>query len=372
MSGRGSSALKSGSPEEPGSPADAVGGAVDSKEDRGPRDAATVQQVDDRLVGRFALGPFVAADVHGQLELVLQLRGQLERRLPSSQHAGALQRHQPVEAELVDLDECRHDPQTGIHGDRHQRQVLRQREQPVGVQVMLDPEAFDAAHDEARLQFMAGIDVRERVGEKPSARPVALAEVDRQLEAGPGSQPPSDAPSRPGSGDPEGQADEEVEHAQSKLAVFAEPVTLQRPGAEGGEGTEQSRSPQPVRVVADGRTDEGTQHERPEQVHHKRPEGKLAADPGCDRPIDHEAGNRSEAADHAHGQEDVRAHPVTLARRTRFVANPTARKPAVTLTSAYVSARPLQPPSSIRSTSTCIVENVVSAPQKPVPSSGRR
>jgi hypothetical protein len=43
---------------------------------------------------------------------------------------------------------------------------------------MLDPEAFDAAHDQAGLQLVASVDIGERVSQKPAVRPVALAEVD--------------------------------------------------------------------------------------------------------------------------------------------------------------------------------------------------
>ena len=94
----------------------------------------------------------------------------------------ALQRHQPVEAQRVDLGEGGLDARAGIDRDGHERQVLGEGEQPVGAEVLLRAEALDAAHQQARLQVVAGVHGGQGVGEEPAVDAVALAEVDRQLQ----------------------------------------------------------------------------------------------------------------------------------------------------------------------------------------------
>ena len=53
--------------EERGAVANAVRGAVDAEQDRGPGDSRLVQQVDDGLVGGRPVGALLAADIDGQL-----------------------------------------------------------------------------------------------------------------------------------------------------------------------------------------------------------------------------------------------------------------------------------------------------------------
>ena len=84
--------------------------------------------------------------------------------------------------------------------------------------------------------------------------------------------------------------------------------------------------------------------------------------------VEQEPADRAEPADEPDGDDDERAHRA----RTTLVTRVTAAKPTTMLAAAYPSASPVLPASSMSSSSTCIVEKVVSAPQKPVPSSGRR
>ena len=88
------------------------------------------------------------------------------------------------------------DARARVDGDRDDRQVLGERQQPVGVQVVLDAEARDAAQDEARAQPVAGVEVGQRIGQEAIAGAVALAEVGRQLQrVGRHSAAPSWSPS---------------------------------------------------------------------------------------------------------------------------------------------------------------------------------
>ena len=65
-----------------------------------------------------------------------------------------------------------------VDGDRNQRQILREGEQPVGAQLMLDPEPLDRAHQHGRVQPLPLEHVHQRVREQLVANPVGLTEVD--------------------------------------------------------------------------------------------------------------------------------------------------------------------------------------------------
>ena len=146
-----------------------------------------MQGLDDGHVGRPAAGALAAAEVGGELRLA---RPDARRR-----EACALERDEAVAAEGHDLVEERLDARALVDRDGDDRQVLGERQQPVGVQVVLDPEARDAAQDEARAQAVARVEVGERVGQEAVAGAVALAEVGRELERVAHSAPPSWSPS---------------------------------------------------------------------------------------------------------------------------------------------------------------------------------
>ena len=105
------------------------------------------------------------------------------------------------------------DPLARVDADRDQRQVLRQRQQPVGAQVLLGAEAGRPAQDEAGGEPVGGEDVAQRVGEEAVAGAVALAEVDGQLERR--SQRRSQLAAQPHRGDPEHERADHVGHARS-------------------------------------------------------------------------------------------------------------------------------------------------------------
>jgi hypothetical protein len=109
--------------------------------------------------------------------------GEFDGFVLAGHHASALERDEPVEAELLELVQRRLDTRARVDGDRHQRQVLRERQEAVGVQVLLGPEALDAAHDQAGLELVARVDLDERVGQEAAADAVALAEVGGELDA---------------------------------------------------------------------------------------------------------------------------------------------------------------------------------------------
>ena len=165
--------------EEARAPALAAHGAVDAQQDGGAGDAVAMQRVDDGDVRGPAAGALAAPEVDGEL-------GLLVRRRPRAAASGMRARSRvmsPSPRQRHDLVERRLDARARVDGDGDHRQVLGERQQPVGVQVVLDPEALDAAHDEARAQPVAGVEVDERIGQEALARAVALAEVGRQLQA---------------------------------------------------------------------------------------------------------------------------------------------------------------------------------------------
>ena len=85
--------------------------------------------------------------------------------------------------QIDDLVESGLDALACVHGDSDEREVLRECQQAVCVEVMLGAEALDAPHNDADLELVPRIQVDERVCEKAPVRPVALAEVGRQLQA---------------------------------------------------------------------------------------------------------------------------------------------------------------------------------------------
>jgi hypothetical protein len=52
-------------------------------------------------------------------------------------------RDEPVEAQLTEIREGGVDPSSRVDRDRHDRQILGQREQAVGMKMVLDAEALD-------------------------------------------------------------------------------------------------------------------------------------------------------------------------------------------------------------------------------------
>ena len=189
--------------EEARAPALAEGGAVDAQQHGGARDAVAVQCVDDGDVRRPAARPLAAPEVDGELGL-LAARAATTRGVG---HACALEGDEAVAAHRHDLVEQRLDARPRVDRDRDDRQVLGEREQPVGVQMVLDPEARDAAQDEARAQAVAGVEVGQRIGQEAIAGAVALAEVRRQLQRV-GHRRASDLVAEPHAGQAEREADE--------------------------------------------------------------------------------------------------------------------------------------------------------------------
>src|SRR3954453_1157474 len=171
---------------------------------------------------------------------------------------------------------------------------------------------------------------------------------------------------------PERQADREVETSERQLAVFTESLALEHPGAEGGVSTEQARARDTVGIGVDGCANEHAQSERTAHVHDQRPQRELGHDPSGDRSVQSKACHGADAAREPDPCNDGERHAGTTVRRTRLVAMTTAPKPSRMLAPAYRRASPIRSASSMRSSSICIVEKVVSAPQMPVPRNGRR
>ena len=152
-----------------------VRGAVDAEQDRRARNAVAAQQVDERDVREAPAGAVAAAELHGQLRLLARPRGHRGGR-------GALERDQPVAGVLRGLLRRGEDRRRRVGRHRDEREVLRQRQQPVGAQVVLDAEPGAAAQQQARAQPAPRVGRHQRVGEHPAAGGVPLAEVRGQRE----------------------------------------------------------------------------------------------------------------------------------------------------------------------------------------------
>ena len=163
--------------------AHAVRGPVDPEQHRRAGQSVLAQRLDDRHVRRPAAHAVLAADVDGELGRLMQLVGELDRADASREHAGALERHEAVGGDRCDVVEGRLDALSRVDRDRDDRQILRQRQQARGLEVVLDAEALDSAHHDAGLKRAPLVEVDERIGEKRAVRAVALPEVRRQLQA---------------------------------------------------------------------------------------------------------------------------------------------------------------------------------------------
>jgi hypothetical protein len=169
-------------PKEPRALPEAVSGAVDTEQDGGAGDSELVEEVDDGEIRRSSLQPFLAPDVDRELGLLVPALVQFEVRDPPGQHAGTFEGDEPVVEQFCDFGQGALDASAGVNGDGDDGQVLREREQAIRLQVVLDAEAFNAAHDNAGLEGVAFVEVQERVSREGAVGAVALAEVSRELE----------------------------------------------------------------------------------------------------------------------------------------------------------------------------------------------
>ena len=75
------------------------------------------------------------------------------------------------------------DARSRVDRHRHQREILGQREYPIGTKVVLEPEPLRAPQHHAHLDLPAPVQVEQRVGDELVLGPVALAEVRGELQA---------------------------------------------------------------------------------------------------------------------------------------------------------------------------------------------
>jgi hypothetical protein len=93
----------------------------------------------------------------------VQLLGQPHALYVTAEQASALEGQQAVARGGDDLVECGLDALAAVDRDRDERQVLRQREEPLGLEPVLDAEALGAAHHQADLEAAALEHVHQHV-----------------------------------------------------------------------------------------------------------------------------------------------------------------------------------------------------------------
>src|SRR5207247_4531011 len=84
--------------------------------------------------------------------------------------------------ERLDLRQRGLDPCAGVHRHAHERQVLREGEEPLALEAVLCPEALGAPQQHAREEALAPVEVEQGVCQEAAAGAVALAEVGGELE----------------------------------------------------------------------------------------------------------------------------------------------------------------------------------------------
>src|SRR5947209_4333736 len=149
-------------------------------------------------------------------------------------------------------------------------------------------------------------------------------------------------------------------------------MALEHPCRERRVRAEHAGTGDQQRIAVHGEPGEQPEQPRAAQVDGERAPREVAGDALGDPAVEREPQQCARAADRSDGHPHRCAHAITRTRRTIAAAAVTATKPAAMLAAAYPVASPRWSRSSIRSSSTCIVEKVVKAPQNPVPSNGLR
>ena len=135
--------------------------------DRGAGDAVAVQRRDDVDVRRARRAARATAAVDGQLHLLVRLVG---GAVAAAGEARALQGEQAAAGDLAQLLDDRLDPLAIVDRDRDQRQVLREREQAVGLQPLAGAEALGPAQQDAGREAAALEEVEDRGREEAARR----------------------------------------------------------------------------------------------------------------------------------------------------------------------------------------------------------
>ncbi len=161
----------------------ALTGAVHAEHCTRARDAATVQEVAEGDKSRGAADALLAAHVDRQFGRLAWLLSWLGLTDLAGQQPCPLERDQPLALDLHHRLEDRLDPAPFVDGDRHQRKVLGQGQQAVGVETVEPPEAPDPTQQHAGLQAVGAVDAHQLVAHQPVPGAVALPEVGRQLQA---------------------------------------------------------------------------------------------------------------------------------------------------------------------------------------------
>ena len=105
-----------------------------------------MQQRDDRLVRRAAADALLPAEVDGELRGAAELARAARGRSTSGARSSVTS---PCASSRRTSGSAVDDALALVDGDRHHRQVLGQRQQAVGAQVVLQAEALDPAEHRA-------------------------------------------------------------------------------------------------------------------------------------------------------------------------------------------------------------------------------
>jgi hypothetical protein len=169
--------------EEPRPLPRSVPDAVDAEEHGGACDAVSLQQVDDREGRAAAAGALAPPAVDRQLRRVARSVRQRDPGQVAGQQAGPLDGHQPLVKPRAYLVQHRFHAFARVDADGDERQVLGQRQQPLRLQPLLDPEPLGPAQQDGGSEGVALVQVEQLVGQVSTPVPIALAEVARQLQA---------------------------------------------------------------------------------------------------------------------------------------------------------------------------------------------
>ena len=148
-----------------------------------PASPPCVKVLDGREESRALIDTFVASHVDREFCRLFELLGKLDRLETRVEQTRALERDEPVSDELAHPRERPLDRGALVDRHGHERKILREREEPVGMERLTEPEPLGRAHQHGGSQLVLLEEIHEGVRQELVPDPFRLAEVDRELEA---------------------------------------------------------------------------------------------------------------------------------------------------------------------------------------------
>ena len=132
-------------------------------------------------------------------------------------------------------------------------------------------------------------------------------------------------------GEADDEREAEVEPDEVGVAGVGEPVRVEHPGGEGGEGADAAAGDDHQRLAFQGGAGDEAERQRPGQVDRQDAERERVVGARREGGVDQEAGRGGGAAEQADGDPAGGAHRAASGRRSSAIPARTQRKPAASV-----------------------------------------